>query len=550
LIALGLVAVAERAPSSAPAPTGHFTGPRQEATPAPGQGEGAKGGKGEKKRKPRFTISKETTYVTGPLDKDGYIDYVTALNERLSKGVTPENNANVLFWKAFGPHPKRATMPPEFFKWLGHRPPERGDYFIDLLPYIAKRFRVELTDSQREKIIDQLREAAQRPWTVSAYPHIASWLKANTHALALLVEGTRRSHYYSPVVPSQSTRDRPGLIGARIPGIGQCRQLGTVLVARAMLRLGEGRWDDAWDDLLACHRLGRLVARGSSYIEVLAGLAIDQTAGSANLVYLERARLTGHQLSDRLRDLQGLPAMPGLADHAHLGTRLTFLDAVMTVERGGFRAFERLRLADFAPRLPALVTERSWTDINWDPTLRDANRLYDRLGGALRLKDYRKRAKHLREFDWAVGDLKVNLVKLDYHVKANPGPTAITQIRDKMVGDFLIITFLPSLPRVQQECDRAEQVQRNLHVAFGLAAYHSEHGRYPRNLEALAPRYVPQIPQDLFTGKALIYRPAEKGYLLYSVGVNGEDEQGRTDDDDPPGDDLAVRMPLHPPRRE
>jgi hypothetical protein len=42
-----------------------------------------------KQKKPNFTIGKETTYVTGPVDKDGYIDYAAALNERLGKGVTP-----------------------------------------------------------------------------------------------------------------------------------------------------------------------------------------------------------------------------------------------------------------------------------------------------------------------------------------------------------------------------------------------------------------------------------------------------------------------------
>jgi len=52
--------------------------------------------------KGKFTISKETTFVTGPVDKDGYIDYTAALNERLRQGMTPENNANVLIWKALG----------------------------------------------------------------------------------------------------------------------------------------------------------------------------------------------------------------------------------------------------------------------------------------------------------------------------------------------------------------------------------------------------------------------------------------------------------------
>src|SRR5262245_7335467 len=80
--------------------------------------------------KPKFTISKAATYVTGPLDKDGYIDYAAALNKRLSQGVTPANNANVLLWQALGPQPEGKKMPGEFFELMGMKPPpERGDYF-------------------------------------------------------------------------------------------------------------------------------------------------------------------------------------------------------------------------------------------------------------------------------------------------------------------------------------------------------------------------------------------------------------------------------------
>src|SRR5207237_6032391 len=81
-------------------------------------------------------------------------------------------------------------------------------------------------------------------------------------------------------------------------------------------------------------------------------------------------------------------------------------------------------------------------------------------------------------------------------------------------------------------------------VAFALAWYQREHGHYPKTLDLLAPKYLVKIPQDIFSGKALIYRPSEKGYLLYSVGPNGKDDGGRGYDDELPGDDLSVRMPL------
>ena len=116
----------------------------------------------------------------------------------------------------------------------------------------------------------------------------------------------------------------------------------------------------------------------------------------------------------------------------------------------------------------------------------------------------------------------------------------------KTICDIMIALLAPGNTKVYTGRDRCEQVQRNIQVAFALAAYRSDNGHYPAKLEDLAPKYLPSIPADLFSGKPLIYRPTENGYLLYSVGPNEKDDGGRTADDAPPGDDLVVRMPLPP----
>ena len=80
-----------------------------------------------------ITISKETTFFTRPLTKDGYVDYRAALNAHSSKGVTPENNAMVEMLRAIGPNPEGAELPDEFFKRLGiKRLPKEGKYFVHL----------------------------------------------------------------------------------------------------------------------------------------------------------------------------------------------------------------------------------------------------------------------------------------------------------------------------------------------------------------------------------------------------------------------------------
>ncbi len=120
----------------------------------------------------------------------------------------------------------------------------------------------------------------------------------------------------------------------------------------------------------------------------------------------------------------------------------------------------------------------------------------------------------------------------------------------KAIGDILLSLLMPAFQKVQSARDRAEQIERNLHIAFALAAYRADTGRYPAKLDDLAPKYLATVPADIFNGKPLIYKPTEKGYLFYSVGANGKDEEGRWYDDDPPGDDPRVRMPLPPLKKD
>ena len=42
-----------------------------------------------------ITIGKATTFVTGPLEDNGDVDFEAALNDRLGEGVTPDANAVV-----------------------------------------------------------------------------------------------------------------------------------------------------------------------------------------------------------------------------------------------------------------------------------------------------------------------------------------------------------------------------------------------------------------------------------------------------------------------
>ena len=61
------------------------------------------------------------------------------------------------------------------------------------------------------------------------------------------------------------------------------------------------------------------------------------------------------------------------------------------------------------------------------------------------------------------------------------------------------------------------------------------------------PKYISEVPKDIFTEGELHYTVQGDGYLLYSVGVNGKDDGGKSPEDAEDGsrewDDITVRMP-------
>jgi hypothetical protein len=496
-----------------------------------------------KKHRGKFTIGRETTYITSPLDADGYIDDAAALNEHLRQGVTPANNAAVLLWKALGPHPRGQPMPAEFFAWLGiEPPPEAGVYFIDESQFVKEHLKIDPRKQPKEakEVSKQFERVTQQPWMARDYPNQALWLKRNEKPLALVVEATRRAHYFSPVVPDKTQRGVGDLLGARLSGVQQYRGCANALVARALFRADAGAFDDGWQDLQACHRLGRLAGHGGTLIEALVGMAIEQLACKADLVFLERTHPDAQQIRSCLRDLQKLPPLPGIAKIVQFGERFVMLDTFKMIDRLGMQYVEMLNGGELDR--PNVIGDRLLQDIDWNPAFKTANRWCDRWVDALSEKERGTRQKKVDQIEADLKTLKAKSIDPD----AGLGQLLFgdKQGKSEALGDILVTMLLPAIGKVQAAADRAQQTHDNLLVAFALAWYERAHGSYPNTLDRLTPGYLKQVPQDSFSGQALLYRSGTKGYLLYSVGPNGKDDGGRGREDQPPGDDLSVRMPM------
>ncbi|HLW64827.1 MAG TPA: hypothetical protein VKS79_05860 [Gemmataceae bacterium] len=474
----------------------------------------------------KWTLSKETTFITEPLDKDGYPDYISALNKRLRADVTPENNANVLIWQALGPHPDKSNLPPEYFKWLGiEAPPEKGDYYIRLQDFLKdeRGKRIELNFRHLER-------AQKRPWQEKDFPELAAWLKANEKPLTLLIDASRRPQYFNPLVPSNPSVSVRGLIGATMPSAHECRQMTNALTARAMLLTEKKAYEEAWQTLLACHRLARMVGRGGCLIEGLVGMGMENLTSLADLAFLDWSGPNATQIEAYLKDLQALPPPASLADKVDLLERMEFLEALLMIDRDGPKVLEEFK---------GVLDEKLLQGIDWDAAMRYGNEWFDRLTAALSAKEPLSRGAKIKGVYEARANSRFNA---DWDLEALQKEPP--DVRGRHVGQLVARAFFPNCVKIQGLADRSQQFFTNTVIAFALARYQRQHGLYPKQLSELAPKYLPQAPLDIFTGKALIYQPGANGYLFYSVGINGTDDGGRNSEDDPPGDDLRVRMPL------
>jgi hypothetical protein len=131
-------------------------------------------------------------------------------------------------------------------------------------------------------------------------------------------------------------------------------------------------------------------------------------------------------------------------------------------------------------------------------------------------------------FDWNTGLVRA----------AGAAGYAESQSRLAAVGEPASLprsVLWPLLPYVT-DLDNARQIhwknlaeRRMAAAALAIRLFELDHGRRPAALAELTTDYLPSIPRDPFaTGsEPLAYRPAAEKPVLYSVGPDGRDENGR-----------------------
>ncbi|MFC1757374.1 hypothetical protein ACFL2H_01225 [Planctomycetota bacterium] len=515
----------------------------------------------------RLTVSKKTTVIESPLRPDGLPDYSQHILNMMAADVGPDENAAVLYWQAMWPaNLDTKEHQVAICNALGMPIPSKAG--IDDIYDDAKR---ELQEWVRQECFEELpdinigldpietlaydlcQRAVEAPWTEKQFPPLANWLRGNEREIDLLVAGSARLKYFNPP-PNMVDGSNDRMVEMLLPGVNMLRDASRALGTRAMWHLGEGRVDEAWNDLKASHQLARHVARGWTLVGYLVASAIERATCQRTNTLLHHGNVTAEQARRVQRELHELPPLESPLTKIDDGERFIYLERIASCSIG------EIRMDDFRPifgnhNTPSDLTARRTLDttrIDWNEVARQGNQWFDRIIRAGKLAR--------RQRNQALEQIENDLNQSARVVRARD--LMRVKSRTQLMADTSADYFARGHTRTFEVVDRNETVTNMTRIVAALAVYRADRGHYPDSLDELKPSAIANVPLDLYSEQPYQYRRTDQGYCLYSVGENEVDDGGtngdifqmkrvtESDTDGPgtydPDADIVVLMPMPP----
>lgn len=475
-----------------------------------------------------IVISRETTVIDGPLNPDGTVNYTAAIDAMCSEGVTRENNAAVGLFKAFGPtlfqtglfpDPRDRVVNEKILARLGltfadieSAPFKDWDNRLTTQPATASSATSRRhSEPGISEVLDSLEKGR-------VHSDLRAWLADNQECFRLIEQASTLPRFYFPIISA----DDPPLFATAIRlNLSPFRSAAEAFACRAILRERDGDVAGAWNDILTMHRIARLVGQYPTLLGALLGGVIQDTAFRQTSTLITHHPLTPEKALAILRQLEALPPPPNVADLVDTTGRFGQLDSLMFVCRGS--------------KIGPGAAKTSGLDCN--VMLRYCNSLHDIGVKPLRLPAYAGRAEAQaacqKRDEQAIREAKY--IKYWLVVYRLGGRAT----RELLSREFAKIIFMLSTTNIGGVADKVDATAMRFELeklSLALACFHARQGRWPEKLQELSPELVKDIPADIFTGKALVYRPEKNGYLLYSLGPNQKDDAGA-------GDDIVTQVP-------
>jgi hypothetical protein len=287
---------------------------------------------------------------------------------------------------------------------------------------------------------------------------------------------------------------------------------------RAELRAEQGRYEDAFDDIKSCYRLGRHLKGDKALVEQLVGMAIEDIATRAIRDILSEHKIESTALINLQEDLEQITAdedfvvslkMERLCMYDELQRCFTedrigggHLYPFRTTGLGGGHQLAKLIVEVILPpeRWPGVV-HALFLHPNKQQTRKMADRYYSWMGNIMRKNPAQIRAEGI--------DIEKETMEI-------------------IKGNLLLEFFTPAIGRINEISYRNKADVNSTLAIIAILRYKQDKGNFPESLdELITVGYLKELPIDSWSDKPLIYKRTEDNFILYSVSLNFADDGGQ-----------------------
>jgi hypothetical protein len=324
---------------------------------------------------------------------------------------------------------------------------------------------------------------------------ISQLLATNHAALSLLHDAAtlRKSRY--PV-------DMRDGFATRLPHLQSAQDASRILVLQVTSQITSGNTEAAVQAICDCICLADSMSQEPLEISALTCASILERSMDGLEFLLANSELTSHQIARLSATLEMVENSPNLG-RALVGQRCMAL-----------AAFD-YPVSEFLGQRPKFSAESRMF-------IQKASGIWDR--------------ERLMFLQFAGESIRATRLSIPQRMKVVHRLAQLTD--EKHDTDSEVVHFINGhsigmllLPSVTASHNTVVEIHAHLvttKAALGIQRYRADHdGELPRTLSQLVPQYLATVPSDPFDGKSIRYEPVGTGFVIYSIGADGEDNGGR-----------------------
>ncbi|MDR1924548.1 MAG: hypothetical protein LBQ66_09240 [Planctomycetaceae bacterium] len=486
----------------------------------------------------RLIISPETTLITR-LKPDGMPDYVGEfLLEHNSQLTNHDDNGLRMVIEKFGPYvlEKSSLMRNSVWEDLPNDNTEMGNWYREKWIPLCNAMSIDPTKKPAEykpisRKIDAMKNETKdkeykkhdflfslttKSWRAEDYPDIAEFVREAEEVLTVFAAAAKKPQWICYEYEARS------MIEISLSGIWSAPIVCNDFAIRANERISRNDIAGAFDDALAIIRIGRHITKGSTLSERLTGFDLEIKGIRVIQSILTYGNPSVEQIHQFIKELDNLPKADYSLDKIIKFEKMAELEMLFSLHnvfqddeniwKDIFKTSPSLRMLAWLSVLPIdynIASKRMLSRFNYMEEIKKET-------------DYQKR-KQICEQNWRDVNRLTDALKMPQETLFR---LPFIRLRSTLMADYASRFMLPAIDAYENRETRVETLKNLLRVSFALELYQRENGQYPDKLEAIAPKYISVIPNDIFTSKELTYKKNDDGYILYSFGQNGIDDNG------------------------